>query len=95
MIADQPPSIKTASWFAWLPNDHVKIGISRGVPHSRKAELPPLARPGTGKSFDPAEYICRHDRIRARPPRAHGHTFHGLTQTPFEKVGVLSLTPSL
>ncbi len=28
----QPIAIKTGCWFTPLPDDHVKIGISRGVP---------------------------------------------------------------
>jgi hypothetical protein len=27
--------IKTANWFATLPDDHIKIGISRGTPRGQ------------------------------------------------------------
>jgi hypothetical protein len=30
-------TIKTASWFAKLPHDHLKVGISRGVPRGTPA----------------------------------------------------------
>ena len=32
-----PAQIKTASWFDKLPDDHMRIGISRGVPRNLSA----------------------------------------------------------
>jgi hypothetical protein len=56
-------AIKTSSWFTKLPPDHVRIGISRGVPHQLGTYLNyrPLAPGSWFKSCaTPEEYVRRY-----------------------------------
>jgi hypothetical protein len=54
--------IKTSSWFTKLPPDHVRVGISRGVPSRQKGFRRYQAlNPGPWfKSVPPAEYVQRY-----------------------------------
>jgi hypothetical protein len=61
--------IKTASWFAKLPAEHVKIGISRGVPRAEPAGYRRLLALEPGSWFnrvEPDEYLRRYDRLLDR-----------------------------
>jgi hypothetical protein len=55
--------IKTASWFTPLPDDHVRIGISRGTPRYMQAGDRQFRRLAPGPWFNnvnTAEYIRRY-----------------------------------
>lgn len=58
--------IKTASWFTLLPDDHVRIGISRGTPRGQAAgyrRYPALAPGAWFNSVTPAAYLLRYGEI--------------------------------
>lgn len=55
-------TIKTACWFASVPDDHIKIGVSRGTPRGMPAgyrRYPALAPGSWFMSVGPAEYLTR------------------------------------
>jgi hypothetical protein len=60
--------IATASWFAPLPPDHVRIGISRGVPKGMDycPNMRILAPGPWFKSVTPAEFVVRYRAILDR-----------------------------
>jgi hypothetical protein len=57
-------TIKTASWFTKLPDDHQQIGISRGVPRGMKAGYRryPALNPGAWfNKVSAGEYLARYN----------------------------------
>src|ERR1700738_3606421 len=55
--------IKTASWFTTLPDDHLRMGISRRVPRRMETGFRVYRRLAPGawfNSFDPDEYYRRY-----------------------------------
>jgi hypothetical protein len=61
--------IKTASWFTKLPADHVRIGISRGVPSKQKTfRIYPALNPGSWfkSCAPPQEYAHRYFDILSK-----------------------------
>ena len=64
--------IKTGSWFAKVPPDHIKIGISRGNPRGQSGyRLYRALAPGPWfHSVDAGEYVKRYSAIlKALDPR--------------------------
>jgi hypothetical protein len=57
-------TIKTASWFTPLPPDHVRIGISRGVPRHLPAGFRRYARLNPGSWFNSVN-ADEYDRLYA------------------------------
>jgi hypothetical protein len=58
--------IKTACWFAKIPNDHIRIGISRGTPRGIPAgyrQYRALCPRPWFKSVEPAEYLRLYGEI--------------------------------
>ncbi len=69
------PQIKTASWFTKLPDDHARIGISRGIPRGQPAGFRRYARLNPGVWFascaTAAEYEARYKDEILAPLDAH------------------------
>jgi hypothetical protein len=62
-------AIKTSTWHVKLPPNHVRIGVSRGVPRGTPAEYRRMfnLQPGSWfNSVSPAEYLERYDDILAK-----------------------------
>jgi hypothetical protein len=70
MIKKDLAVIKTGSWFADVPNGHVRIGISRGAPRRKGLVFKryPALNPGPWfRSVPPAEYTRRYfDEVLSR-----------------------------
>lgn len=61
MTAEGMP-IFTSSWFARLPDDHARIGISRGVPRGQKAGFRLYRRLAPGDYFNRVT-VAEYDRL--------------------------------
>jgi hypothetical protein len=57
--------IKTASWFTKLPDDHLRIGISRGVPRRMGAGFRIYRKLAPGPWFNSVDVDTYCDRFRA------------------------------
>jgi len=60
--------IKTGSWYAPVPADHIKIGVSRGVPRGMPAGYRTFKKLAPGLWFNSvglAEYLERYNAILA------------------------------
>jgi hypothetical protein len=65
--------IRTGSWFTPLPDDHVRVGVSRGTPRGQVAgyrRYPAFAPGAWFKSASPAEYLRLYrEQLDALDPR--------------------------